>query len=265
MVSESSHKGPLLGAQRRQQILDHLANHGAVKVTALSHALGFSPATLRRDLAHLDRAGLVRRTHGGALLPSGGPAEVEPRPREKAALCAAEKRAIGRAAAQLVKPGDVIALNGGTTTTQVARALRTLASLRVVTNSVSVAVELADLPGIEVTLTGGTLRGSLELFGPIVEQVLQGLYAQVAFLGVDGLTLRHGLTTYNPLEAHANRLILSRAERVVVVADHTKIGRVTTALIAPCSEMHVLITDDKAPPEELEMFRRAGITVIVAP
>lgn len=263
-MTETYGERPILGAERRQQILDHLARYGAVKVATLSHALGFSQATVRRDLAHLDRAGLVRRTHGGALLPAGGPAEVEPRPRDKAALCYDEKRAIGRAAAQLVKPGDVIALNGGTTTTQVARALRTLSSLRVITNSVSVALELADLPGIEVTLTGGTLRGSLELYGPIIEQVLQGLYAQVAFLGVDGLTLRHGLTTYNPLEAHANRLILSRAERVVVVADHTKIGRVTTALIAPCAAVHMLITDAGALAEDLEVFRQAGITVIVA-
>lgn len=254
----------LLGAERRQQILQHLAHRGAVKVTALSQALGFSEATLRRDLTLLDRAGLVRRTHGGALLPDGGSSEAEPRPRDKATLRAEEKRAIGRAAARLVKPGDVIALNGGTTTVQVARALRTLSSLRLVTNSVGVALELADQPGIEVTLTGGTLRASLELYGPMIEQSLQGLYAQVAFLGVDGLTLRHGLTTYNPMEAHANRLILARAERVVVVADHTKIGRVTTALIAPSEAVHTLITDALAPAEELDMFRRAGIAVIVA-
>jgi DeoR/GlpR family transcriptional regulator of sugar metabolism len=87
---------------------------------------------------------------------------------------------------------------------------------------------------------------------------------RTAFLGVDGLTLRHGLTTYSPLEAHTNRLIISRAERVVVVADHTKIGRMTLALIAPCAALHVLITDPAAPANELDALRAAGIEVILA-
>lgn len=253
----------MLGAERRDRILRQLDRQGAVKVTALSEALGVSEATLRRDLQLMEDGGLLRRTHGGAVRLK--PDESRERSlRDKAALCAEEKQAIGRAAARLVTPGDIIALNGGTTTIRVARALRPIGNLRLVTNSIGVAAELADQPDMEVTVTGGTLRGSLELYGPQAEQALQHLFVHLAFLGVDGLTVRHGLTTYNPLEAHTNRAIMSRAERVVVVADHTKIGRMTMALIAPCSAIHALITDRAAPPAELAALREAGIEVILA-
>lgn len=253
----------MLSAERRDRILDALDRHGAVKVTTLHDTLGFSEATLRRDLQQLEDDGLLRRTRGGALRLK--PEVVQERSvSDKAAICAAEKQAIGRAAARLVLPGDVIALNGGTTTAQLARALHQVASLRLVTNSIGVAAELAGRPNVEVTVTGGTLRGSMELYGPQAEQMLEHLFVRTAFLGVDGLTLRHGLTTYNPLEAHTNQAIIARAERVVVVADHTKIGRVTLALIAPCSAIHTLITDSAAPTGELEALRAAGIEVLIA-
>lgn len=253
----------MLGEERRDRILQALDLQGAVKIAALRALLGCSEATLRRDLQQLEDDGLLRRTHGGAVRLK--PEALHERSlRDKAALCAEEKQAIGRTAAALVTPGAVIALNGGTTTAQVARALRQLPNLRLVTNSIGVAAELADQSNVEVTVTGGTLRGSLELYGPHAEQMLRQLFVRTAFLGVDGLTLQHGLTTYNPLEAHTNQVIISRAERVVVVADHTKIGRVTMALIAPCSAIHMLITDRAAPPDELDALRAAGIEVLLA-
>ncbi len=259
MVTEST----MMGGERRDRILTALDRHGSVKVGDLSDMLGFSAATLRRDLRIMEDDGLLRRTHGGAIRLK--PEAVHERTvRDKAALCADQKEAIGRAAARLVAVGDVIALNGGTTNARVARALRHVRNLRLVTNSIGVAAELADQPNVEVTVTGGTLRGSLELYGPSAESMLQGLYVRTAFLGVDGLTLRHGLTTYNPLEAHTNQVLIARAERVVVVADHTKIGQVTMALIAPCSAIHVLITDPAASGSELNALRAAGIEVILA-
>jgi DeoR/GlpR family transcriptional regulator of sugar metabolism len=220
-------------------------------------------ATLRRDLQALAEAGLLRRTHGGALRPQAQ-RTLEPSIAEKAATCAAEKRAIAAAAARLVSPGDTLAFTGGTTTVQVARAVRALSHLRAVTNSIGVAAELVESPEVEITVTGGRLRGTLEMHGPLAEQSLRDLYVDIAFIGVDGLTLRHGLTTYNQLEAAVNRLLIERARHVVVVADHTKIGRVTLALIAPSRAMHTLITDAAAPTEELEAMRAAGVEVIVA-
>jgi DeoR/GlpR family transcriptional regulator of sugar metabolism len=252
----------MLAEERRQQILHALSRQGAVTVTILSQTLGYSESTLRRDLQRMARAGLLRRTHGGAVVERTY-VEPEPRPQDKAVLHRAEKRAIGHAAARLVAPGDVVALNGGTTTVQVAHAFRGIADLHVVTNSIAVAAELAD-QAVEVTVTGGTLRRSLELAGPLTEQTVGDLYVRTAFIGVDGLSLQYGLTTYNLIEARTNRAIIERAERVVVVADHTKIGKVTTALIAPCRVVSTLITDAAAPPERLDELRMAGIEVIIA-
>jgi len=256
--------GPsLLAEERRRRIMAALARRGAVQVSALSQALGCSEATLRRDLRRLEEEGLLRRTHGGAVFTGDSP-EAEPLPQDKATLQVVEKRAIAVAAARLVAPGEVVALNGGTTTLEVARLLRPIDNLRVVTNSVGIAVELAGAPGLEVTLTGGTLRGSLELFGPLAEQLLRNVYVDTAFIGVDGLTVRHGLTTYNQAEAYINRIMIGQARRVIVVADHTKIGRVTMALIAPVGDVVALVTDAAAPRAQLDELRAAGIEVVVA-
>lgn len=254
---------PLIAEERRRRVMEALARRGAVGVAALSQALGCSEATLRRDLQRLAAEGLLRRTHGGAVLVNDG-SEVEPLPQDKSTLQVVEKRAIAAAAARLVAPGEVIALNGGTTTLEVARQLRGIEGLRVVTNSVGVAAELAGSPGQEVTLTGGTLRGSLELTGPLAEYPLRNVYVDTAFIGVDGLTPRHGLTTYNQAEAHIGRLMIGQAHRVIVVADHTKIGRVLMALIAPARAVAALITDAAAPRDHLDELRAAGIEVVLA-
>jgi DeoR/GlpR family transcriptional regulator of sugar metabolism len=253
----------LLAEERRRRILEVLARRGAVQVVALSQSLGCSEATLRRDLQRLEEEGLLRRTHGGAMVIDDG-FQVEPIPQDKAVLQVIEKRAIGIAAARLLTPGEVVALTGGTTTLEVARRLRLLERLRVVTNSVGIAAELAGVPAMEVTLTGGTLRGSLELTGPQAEQSLRNVYVDVAFIGVDGLTVQHGLTTYNQTEAYINRTMIGQARRVVVVADHTKIGRVTMALIAPVQAIATLVTDDAARRDRLDEFRDIGIEVVVA-
>jgi len=253
----------MLAVERRRRIMEILARRGSVQVVALSQVLGCSEATLRRDLQRLEEDSLLLRTHGGAIIVGDGP-QIEPVPQDKATLQVVEKHAIGIAAARLVSPGDVIALNGGTTTLEVARRLRSLENLRVVTNSVGIAADLAGAPGMEVTMTGGTLRGSLELTGPQAEQVLRNVYVDTAFIGVDGLTIQHGLTTYNQAEAHINRTMIGQARRVVVVADHTKIGRVTMSLIAPVQDIGVLVTDVAVRREQLDGFRDMGIEVIVA-
>jgi len=255
---------PLLGPLRRDLILKTLSRQGVVKVTQLSQVLGCSDATLRRDLHEMEELGLLRRTHGGALPSSADTASREQRPRDKAVLCVAEKRAIGQLAATLVSPGDAIALNGGTTTLEVARAARIAGSMRVVTNSLGVAYELVDQPNVEVTVLGGKLRSSLEMSGIQTEQLLEGVFVNTAFIGVDGLTAKHGLTTCDQPEAMTNHAILAHAERVVVVADHTKIGRLTMALIAPITAAHILITDTMAPEGELSAIRNAGVDVLLA-
>ena len=113
-------------------------------------------------------------------------------------------------------------------------------------------------------MTGGVLRRTLALSGPFTEQALRDLHVHSAFIGVDGMSLELGLTTYNLIEARTNRTIIEHAERVVVVADGTKLGKKTTVVIAPCTVVSTLITDVGAPAERLDEFRRAGIEVIIA-
>ena len=252
----------LIGEERRRRILEVLARRGAVQVTALTKALRCSEATLRRDLLRLEREGRLRRTHGGAVDLADGP-DLELPPQDKAVLQVTEKRAIATAAARLIHPGEVIALNGGTTTMELARKLRAIDDLRVVTNSIGVATELAGLPGVEVTVTGGTLRGTLELIGPLAEQSLPNLFVDMAFIGVDGLTVEHGLTTYNQAEAQTNRTMIAQARSVVVVADHTKFGRRTMALIVPISRISAVVTDAGVAAEQLDALRMAGVEVVI--
>jgi len=252
----------LIAAERRRRILESVRSRRAVRVTALSRLLGCSPATLRRDLQYLDEEGLVRRTHGGAV-DLAKDLDMERPPNFKATLQMAEKRAVGAAAARLVSDGDTIALSGGTTTLEVARHLRGRENLRVLTNSVAIATELLGNPGIEVTLTGGTLRSSLELCGPLAEQSLRNIYVDTAFIGVDGFTVEHGLTTYNQIEAQTDRLMIEHARRTVVVADHTKIGQVTMALIAPFRAVSMLVTDS-LPPHARNSIEDSGIEVVIA-
>lgn len=256
-------RASLLGEERRQRIMEALTRRGAVQGAMLSRALGCSEATLRRDLQRLEDEGLLRRTHGGAVVVGDNP-EVELFPQDKVTLRVAEKRAIGAAAARLVAPGEAIALNGGTTTLEVARGLRAIENLRVVTNSIGVAAELAGAPGLEVMMTGGTVRGSLELSGPVAEQSLRNVYVDTAIIGVDGLTVRHGLTTYNQTEAYINRTMMEQAHRVIVVADHTKIGRVTMALIAAARDIAILVTDAATPPGPLDELREIGVEIVMA-
>ena len=256
----------MLGELRRELVLQALAEKGSVTVAQLSECLRCSQATLRRDLQQLEGLGLLRRTHGGAVPQLTDSGQPEQTPRVKAGLHIPEKVAIGSVAAGLVADGDVIAFNGGTTTLEVARAIRQKGgSFRVVTNSLAVANELVDQPNVEVMVLGGRLRISLEMSGPQPEQLLEGIFINTAFIGVDGLTVKHGITTYNQSEARTNSAIIAHAERVVVVADHTKIGRLTMALISPISSVHVLITDAAVPESGLQALRDAGIEILVAP
>jgi DeoR family transcriptional regulator of aga operon len=253
---------PLIGEERRRRILEVLARRGAVQVSELTKAFGYSEATLRRDLQRLENEGRLRRAHGGAV-DVGDSAELELPPNDKAILQVAEKQAIAAAAAQLVRPGEVIALNGGTTTLELARKLKTIGDLRVVTNSIGIATELAGLPGVEVTVTGGALRRTLELIGPLAEQALVNFYVDKAFIGVDGLSVQHGLTTYNQAEAQADRTMIGQARRVIVVADHTKLGRVTMALIVSIRGVATVVTDSGAAAAQLDALRSAGLEVVV--
>jgi DeoR family transcriptional regulator, fructose operon transcriptional repressor len=250
-------------ALRRERILDRLRSVGSVLVGDLATDLATSEMTIRRDLRSLEAEGLVRRIHGGALLVTSR--AYEPSFREKSAQFVAEKRRIGAAAAALVQAGDTIILSPGTTTLELARNLAGRANLTVVTSAVNIAVELAGDPDIDVIVTGGHLRGTTyALVGSLAEENLRSLHVNKLFLGGNGLTVEHGLTTPDLNVATTDRALLRSAERVIVTVDHSKIGRATLCQTAPIDQIHVLVTDSGIPAEQRHAFERAGIAVIVA-
>ncbi|MBZ5669064.1 MAG: DeoR/GlpR family DNA-binding transcription regulator [Acidobacteriia bacterium] len=253
----------MLNEERRRSILDLLAQEGRVLVKNLAARYDTSQVTIRKDLEVLHSQGLVYRTHGGALpIPTG--ALRDPSLREKEKLHRREKQLIGAAAARLVQEGESIILDSGTTTTAMARALREFRNLTVITNAVNIAAELAGT-AIEVILTGGILREkSFSLVGPLAEETLRRLRADLVFLGVDGFDVHFGLTTPNLLEASVNRVMVEIAKRVVVVCDSSKFGRRSLSLIAPISSVHQTVTDSRISKSDLKTLGDAGIEVTLA-
>jgi DeoR family transcriptional regulator of aga operon len=250
---------------RQEAILHQLQTSGAVSIEALCSALNASLATIRRDLQELEARALLRRTRGGAV--AIGPLFYEPFRndssfQEKVGSFAEEKRRIARAAAKMVNEGETVALSGGTTTTEVARSLTVMQGLTVITNTVNVAMELSAYKNIEVVVSGGILRDNwFTLVGPLANSAAQMLFADIMFLGVDGIGVEFGLSCTNPYEAEFLRLMASHSKRRVVVADHSKIGTQSKWMLCPTAEIHCLITDTGASDESVAPFEKLGIEV----
>jgi DeoR family transcriptional regulator, aga operon transcriptional repressor len=250
----------MLNEERRRAILDLLGRNGRVLVNDLSRRFHTSQITIRKDLDLLGDRGLVHRTHGGALPQQNG-ALFDPALREKEKQHRVEKRRIAVAAAGLVKEGQVVVLDSGTTTTALARALRGFRKLTIITNALNIAAELAG-DSVDVILTGGNLRkNSFSLVGPLAEESLRQLRADLTFLAVDGFDVRHGLTTPNLQEAKVNRVMVEISRRTVVLCDSSKFGRRTLSLIVPTSAVHHTITDRKLSRRDWRALRRTGIEV----
>ncbi len=250
----------VLNEERRRAILDFVNRDGRVLVADLARQFRTSQVTIRKDLELLHQQRQLHRTHGGAL-PSRDHALDDPSIREKEQLHRREKMLIAGAAAAMVQKGQVVILDSGTTTTAIARALRQFQNLTIITNAVNIAAELAGST-IDVILTGGTLRkNSFSLVGPIAEDTLRHLNADLLFLAVDGFDVQHGLTTPNLLEAKVNRVMMEVAQRAVIVCDSSKFGRRSLSLIAPTSAVHEVITDHGIPKPELRGLKKAGIEV----
>lgn len=232
---------------RAQKILGELLREGEVSVEHLSKRLKVSSSTVRRELAELEQAGLLQRTHGGAV-------RIEPMLYEpfrhvssfaaQEQQRAAEKRRIGLAAAEIIQDGEIIAIGAGTTTTQVARSIRHRKGITVLTNAVNIAMELSHRADLKVMVTGGLMSGDwFALTGQTAIAAVGEIFFDKAFIGVDGAHPEHGMTTNYPDQAAVHRAMMRQARQRVVVADHTKIGDVGTALISPVSEINLIITD----------------------
>ncbi|GGN57919.1 DeoR family transcriptional regulator [Actinoplanes lobatus] len=235
----------MLAQQRQAAILDRVRATGGVRVTELAAEYGVSDMTIRRDLEALADRGLLAKVHGGATTVSPGSAH-EPGFAAKSVRQRGEKTAIAMRAAAMVSPGDAIALSAGTTTAELAQRLVDVPSLTVVTNSIPVADVFyrAGRPDQTVVLTGGTRTPSDALVGPVAVAAIGTLHLDMLFLGVHGMSERAGYTTPNLMEADVNRALVEAAERLVVLADHTKWGTVGISSIVPLARANVLITDD---------------------
>lgn len=250
----------MLSEERRRQILDILQADGRVLVGGLARHFKTSPLTIRKDLDVLHQKGRLERTHGGALQVSNGTVNDQTL-QEKERLHRQEKLRIASAAVKMIRSAQVIILDSGTTTTAIARACKHLSGLTIVTNATNIAAELA-VTSVEVILTGGVLRkNSFSLVGPLAEESLRKLSADLLFLAVDGFDVRYGLTTPNLLEAGVNRAMAEAALRTVVVCDSSKFGRRSLSLIMPTSSVHEVITDRKISKQHLEGLRKAKVEV----
>ncbi|MCL1870102.1 MAG: DeoR/GlpR family DNA-binding transcription regulator [Promicromonosporaceae bacterium] len=253
----------MYATERHQQILATARAAGRVDVQRLAADLDVTPETVRRDLTVLERRGLVRRVHGGAI-----PVErlgFEPAVADREGVLVAEKERIAKAALEELPDGGAVILDAGTTTVRLAEMLPVDRELTVVTHALPVAMVLASRPHVTLHLVGGTLRGrTLAAVGTWAERALADVRVDVAFLGTNGLTVEHGLTTPDLAEAAVKRALVAAAQRTVVLADHTKVGRTDLAIVAPIGAVDTLVTDTGLDPELADEIEAAGPRVVRA-
>lgn len=258
-------------------LLQLLAERGRLTVAEASTELDVSPATVRRDFVSLAEQQLVNRTHGAIVATS---VTYSLPARYRSSTGDELRKALADKAARLIPAGSVVGLNGGRTTTAVARALAALhdgtdaaedvapvrdgdAQLSVVTNALNIASELALRPAIRCLVLGGVARpGSYELTGDLATTALKRLWLDTLVLGVDGLSARGGATCGHDDEAGVNAAMAGRAARIVAVATGDKVGQTRLAQICPTDRIDILITDDSAPTSELKALRKAGVDII---
>ncbi len=256
----------VFASERRQEIARLVATSGRARVADLADRFGVSTVTIRKDLAVLEDERLVVRTHGGAIAPADD--RPEPAFRERERLQRDAKVAIGAAAAARVGDGESIVLDASSTALYLARSLKERDAwhgLTVVTNSIPIATELADHPGITVLMLGGRVRReALSIVGPLGDGFFERVNVQKAFLGAAGLTLEAGLTDATEEEAHIKRAMVAAAREVHALADHTKWGRVASVTFCRADRLSGIFTDSTAPASMVDAFRSAGVEVVAA-
>ncbi len=256
----------MLQAERRRIILNLVRENGEVSIANICNRFGVTEMTARRDLSALDRDGLLRRVHGGAVSALGR--SYEPPYLLRSTVNLEAKRRIAAKAAELVADGESLALDVGTTTLEIVRQLQTKRNLTILASSLPIANEVVSHLSLEnnvrLILTGGIVRaGELSMIGHIAESACSELHVDKAFIGIGGLSLEDGLTEYNLEDALVKRALLKTALRKIVLADGSKLGRTAFATVAPLSSVDTLITDPSAPEEVIQGLTRRKIQVIV--
>jgi DeoR family transcriptional regulator, fructose operon transcriptional repressor len=259
----------MLRPERELKIINKLRAEKIVHLTDLSSAIGVSENTIRRDLQRLQSLGILKRTHGGAVLVEEGKETHSSEDvdwLERLKQSPLEKERIGKQAAGLVHDGEAIILDAGTTTMQVARHLQDKRGLTVVTNAVNIGLELAHIDSITVVLTGGILRElSKSLVGPLTEEFLVGnIHVDTLFLSARGVSIEAGVTNANTVEVPIKRAMIKAARQVILVVTHEKLGKQSFTQITPLETISAIVTDSGADPSLVAAIEAKGVRVIIA-
>lgn len=248
---------------RRNKILELLMQKGKVKVVELSKLFGISEVTIRNDLSDLEQAGLLERIHGGAV--STYRAYYNMSLHERMRTNEEEKRRIAAACASVISDGDTIMINSGTTTLFTVQELRSVRNLTIVTNSISIAQEVTVNSKANVILLGGNFNTQYQFtYGDDTISQLKKYKADKLILSADGVCVEEGITTYHHLESEVNRQMISRANKTIVVADYTKIGRASFSYIDSIDSVDLLITNQKASIDDIKAIGERGVEVKLA-
>jgi DeoR/GlpR family transcriptional regulator of sugar metabolism len=251
---------PVHAVDRRHRILEQVAEHQTIHIAELAAELGVSEMTIRRDIGRLERDGFMRRTYGGATAHITRSMELLFNAR--ALENAPAKRIIGMHAAQVLAPDRTIFVGIGSTTEQFAMFLPPREDVTVVTGSLPVASLLGTRKGRVVVLGGSVLTDELACVGPVAAATVRRYHADMAILGAAGLSAKHGITELSDEAAEIQRLMIEHSDRLVIVADGSKLGETTMASVAAADRISMLITDDKAPPQELIELEAVGVEIV---
>jgi len=245
---------------RRKKILEILMQEGKVKVVDLSKLFGISEVTIRNDLSELESAGMLERIHGGAI--STHKAYYNMSLHDRMKTNETEKREIAAAVSTLISDGDTLMVNSGTTTLFAIQELKNVKNMTIVTNSIPIAQEAGYYSNAHVIMLGGNINPQYQFsYGDDAINQLKKYKADMLILAVDGISSEEGITTYHHLEAEINRQMIARVNKTIVVADYTKIGRISFAHIDSIGSIDILVTNRKASPEEIRKIEKKGIEV----
>lgn len=248
----------MLPAERRNHILNELQTKGKIEIEILAAELNVSPMTIRRDLALLEEQGLAHRTHGGAVLFDGLLRETPYDTKEISNM--EEKRRIGGAASQLVKDGSVIILDAGTTTLEVARSIKHIKNLTVITNDLKIALELSDGTETKVYCMGGQVQNGLgTIYGEHAQEFLSNIRTDTCFIAASSFDVNWGLSSPTIEKANLKRLMMKAADQVVLVIDHSKFYKKSFARIANVDELDILITDQVLEDSFQNILKEKGV------
>ena len=262
-------KSKIYPEERFVKIMEIIKRSNSIEVEKLAQLFDVTGATIRADLRELERRNLITRTHGGAIfknaLNENSKTDKDPSYHNRILQNVSFKEAIGVAVAELIKDGDNIMLDDGSTTLQVAKKLPMDKSITVVTNGLNICLELSSRPNIEVIATGGMLnKVDLSFHGRVTEDVTRKFNSSKAILGASGISIKNGITAPDEMKAELKKVMIQNSNELIIVADHTKLSRVSLVPVCGLDKVSTLVTDSEAPEDLIDEFRRNGLKIIIA-